>query len=124
MYNVSMSFLTTLQYSFIDFVTSLLKWPLWWYSTGLVAVLKTLWRTFDYQWKSMAVGVWIKNIFVPMFGQRDWQSRIISFIMRVVNIIGRSFAGLIWAMILMLVAVIYVAWLPIIVTLLYLSIYA
>lgn len=119
-----MSFLTTIQYSFVDLVTSILKWPLWWYSTGLVAVFKSLWQMFSYQIKSMAVGVWIKNIFVPMFGQRDWQSRIISFIMRVVNIIGRSFAGFIWGMILFLVGVLYIAWLPLVFTLLYLSIYA
>lgn len=78
---------------------------------------------FDYQIKSMAVGVWVKNIFVPMFGQRDWQSRIISFVMRVVNIIGRSFAGLIWGLFLLVVGLVYIAWLPFIFTLMYLAIY-
>ena len=38
----------------------------------------------------LAIKVWIKNIFVPMFGMHDWQSRIISFFMRVVQIIGRA----------------------------------
>jgi len=37
----------------------------------------------------MGLGVWIKNLFVPMFQQYDWQGRIISFFMRLFQIIFR-----------------------------------
>ena len=42
--------------------------------------------------RTLAIRVWIRNIFVPMFGMYDWQSRLISFFMRVVQIIGRTIA--------------------------------
>ncbi len=73
-------------------VFDVVRFPLWWYSQGLVAASRFA-RDFvvGYE-RSLALSVWLKNIFVPMFGQHDWQSRIISVFMRVVNIIGRGLA--------------------------------
>ena len=61
----------------------------------------------------LAIGVWTKNIFVPMFGMHDWQSRIISFFMRVVQIIGRSIALCILTVIIVFALVLYVLILPV-----------
>jgi len=33
--------------------------------------------------------VWLKNLFAPMFGQTDWQGRLISFFMRLAVLGGR-----------------------------------
>ncbi|PIX12175.1 hypothetical protein COZ73_00770, partial [Candidatus Falkowbacteria bacterium CG_4_8_14_3_um_filter_36_11] len=46
--------------------------------------------------KSLALLIWIKNIGRPMYGQYDWQGRIISFFMRLIQIIIRSFFMLFW----------------------------
>lgn len=54
-----------------------------------------------------AIEVWIKNIFVPMFGQHDWQSRLISVFMRLVQIIGRSLALVVVTLGIVLVSVLY-----------------
>lgn len=62
--------------------------------------------------RTLAIRVWIKNIFVPMFGMHDWQSRLISFFMRVVQIIGRSIALLIFTFAALLALAIYVLILP------------
>jgi hypothetical protein len=43
----------------------------------------------------LALFVWIKNIFTPMYGQYDWQGRLISLFMRIVQIIFRGFVMLI-----------------------------
>lgn len=44
----------------------------------------------------MAPGLWLKNIFVPMYGQRDFQGRVASFFIRFVNVIVRSVSLLMW----------------------------
>ena len=52
---------------------------------------------------------WAKNIFVPMFGRYDWQSRIISVFMRFVNVVGRGSVTIIVAFIVLGVFALYVA---------------
>lgn len=98
----------TLKYFFIDFFGSLLKWPVWWYSSGLVYVVKQLTLGVKGYSKSLAVGVWIRNLFVPMFGQNDWQSRLISFGMRVFQIIARSFFVALWTILMIAVFLVYI----------------
>jgi len=38
----------------------------------------------------LAPMLWLKNLLVPMFGQYDWQGRLVSFFMRLVNVIFRE----------------------------------
>jgi len=70
----------------------LLRFPTWWYGKGLFRAAKYALEFIQGYARTLGVSVWIKNIFTPMFGRYDWQSRIISVFMRSVNIIGRSFA--------------------------------
>ncbi|PJA11135.1 hypothetical protein COX67_01360, partial [Candidatus Falkowbacteria bacterium CG_4_10_14_0_2_um_filter_36_22] len=70
--------------------------PLWWYSTGLMRLLNNLRNFLSDREKSLALLIWIKNIGRPMYGQYDWQGRIISFFMRLIQIIIRSFFMLFW----------------------------
>ena len=46
-------------------------------------------------WRSLGLPLWIKNLFTPMFQQYDVMGRLISFFMRLVQIIGRIIAFLI-----------------------------
>jgi len=46
--------------------------------------------------RELGLTIWIKNIFRPMFGQYDWQGRIISFFVRVFQIIVRFVIFLFW----------------------------
>jgi hypothetical protein len=69
----------------------------WWYSFGIVVsfdFLKARLREANEQFVPL---LWLKNLFVPMYGQYDWQGRIMSVFMRLVNVIGRSIALLIWS---------------------------
>jgi hypothetical protein len=70
--------------------------PIWWYTFGMVRAAK--WCSFVLNDGNdlLAPGIWIRNIFVPMFGQYDWQGRIISFFMRLIQIVFRSAALLGW----------------------------
>jgi len=69
-----------------------LRFPQWWYGKGLIDAARTAVETVQGYARRLGLRVWTKNIFTPMFGQYDWQSRIISVFMRTVNIIGRGFA--------------------------------
>jgi hypothetical protein len=91
----------------ITAVKDVVLFPLWWYTKGIVYMLDKLWLSARRQSANFAVGIWIKNLFVPMYGQYDWQGRIISFVVRLVQIIVRSIAYSIWLMILALLAVVY-----------------
>ena len=81
----------------IDFFIDIFYFPVWWYSAGAKRALIGCWHLIREANISMAPGLWLKNIFVPMFGQRDWQGRIMSFFMRLVNVIGRGIALFIWS---------------------------
>lgn len=82
-----MSFLRIL---LVDIILDILYFPLWWYSKGLVLAVRWMMREVHDAENFMGLGIWIKNIFRPMFGQYDFGSRIISFFMRFFQIILRS----------------------------------
>jgi hypothetical protein len=46
--------------------------------------------------KALALLVWIRNIFRPMYAQYDFAGILISFFIRLVQIIFRSFILLFW----------------------------
>jgi hypothetical protein len=88
-------------------VLDALYFPLWWYSRGLYICLRALLNFCDQWWRALAVALWLKYLFVPMYGQRDFFGRLISFMMRVLQIVFRmmlfvmiaglaSFAMLVW----------------------------
>src|SRR3989344_6211305 len=69
---------------------NLLYFPLWWYSAGLWSLLTALHDWLTGAFKNLALGVWVKNIFVPMYGQRDFAGWAISVLMRLVQIVWRA----------------------------------
>jgi hypothetical protein len=88
----------------------ILYFPVWWYTVGLVRFAKGAGRLFSNQEKSLGLLVWAKNIFVPMYGQRDWAGRLISFLVRSVQIIARGFVMALW---FLLICLALLAWLAI-----------
>jgi len=79
-------------------ILDIIYFPLWWYTAGAWKALRWCFGLFEKGNGVLAPGLWFINIFVPMYGQFDWQGRLISFLMRSVQIIARSFALLVWAM--------------------------
>lgn len=101
------------KYFFVDLVGGMLRWPIWWYTKGLVGTVRWAGNAVGGYAKQLAIRVWIKNIFVPMYGTRDFQSRIISFFMRSVQIFARGFVLLLWFFVVLLIVAAYIA-LPIV----------
>ncbi len=93
----------------VEIALDILKFPLWWYTSGLLLMLNWCGRTLKGYAQFMGIGVWVKNIFVPMFGQHDWQSRMISIFMRIIQIIARSMALVFIAIGIVLVFGMYLA---------------
>lgn len=89
-------FVLVLQKLFLEAIFDIVYFPLWWYTAGAKHALLWCLHLFLSGNRRLAPGLWLKNIFVPMFGQYDWQGRIISFFMRTVQIVARTAALLIW----------------------------
>ena len=88
---------------FFDFLFDFVCFPLWWYTAGMKRALVSVIQLFRDGNLYLAPGLWLKNIFVPMFGQNDLQGRLVSIFMRFINIIGRTIALLIWFVICILI---------------------
>lgn len=91
----------------IQAVGEVLYFPIWWYSAGLFTCARRLLKFWLDQEKLLGVGVWIKNIFVPMYGQSDFAGRVISFLMRCFQIIVRS---IVLFFFLILVLIVFLIW--------------
>lgn len=74
-----------------EIIRDVVYFPVWWYSRGLVRTARGLKNFLINKERSLALFVWLKNIFRPMYGQRDWQGYLISFFIRLIQIIIRGF---------------------------------
>jgi len=79
-----------------EFIFDILFFPFWWYGAGLLRVVIWAQQMIARVNQQFAPGLWIKNLFVPMFGQTDRQGRLMSIFMRFANFVGRSIALFIW----------------------------
>lgn len=94
---------------FYELVGEVVRFPVWWYSTGIVHTVGSLFGVWQGYARTLAIGVWMKNLFVPMYGQYSIQGRIISVFMRLVQITFRGFALVLCALLLVVMFGLYVA---------------
>lgn len=81
--------------------------PIWWYSVGWFRFGKFLYNFLAWQQASLGFFVWVKNLFVPMYGQSDITGRLISFFIRLVQII---FRGLLLLIIFVITLALFIIW--------------
>lgn len=81
--------------------------PVWWYSRGLARTARALADFLADRERSLALFVWIKNIFKPMYGQYNWQGHLISFFVRLTQIIVRGAIMIVWLLVAILIFVIW-----------------
>ena len=91
----------------LKIIGDIFYFPIWWYSVGLVRLLRNIWNFLRNKERSIGLFIWIKNIFVPMYGQRDWAGRLISFVMRLVQIVFRSLILFIWVVLSLVLIIIW-----------------
>lgn len=101
-------YIVIFQRLFLLAILDIFYFPIWWYTKGAIRGLRAVWGLAKDGNARLAPGLWLKNIFVPMFGQYDWQGRMVSFFMRSVQIVFRSVALVGW---FFLCVVLWLAWL-------------
>lgn len=92
-----------------EIMRDILYFPVWWYTRGLFNLVKSLRDFLVEREKGLALTVWIKNIFKPMYAQTDWQGILISILMRIIEIIGRSIVMFFWVIVVLIAFVFWVA---------------
>lgn len=99
--------IVVLQRITIQFILDFLYFPIWWYSAGSVWALRLCFQLFTVQQTKLSPMLWLKNLFVPMYGQYDWQGRIVSVFIRGANVIVRLFIVLLWAIFFVILFCLY-----------------
>lgn len=84
---------------FIDVFGSLAWFPAWWYTTGLMRVIHAAGRGLAYRRAQYGFRIWIRNFFVPMYGQYDLTGKLVSVFMRFVVLVGRAIAYVVEAIV-------------------------
>lgn len=92
----------------IDQIKTLLYFPIWWYSKGFIEMLKRSEIFIADMEQTLGFLIWVRNLFVPMFGQHDFAGRAISFVLRLFQIFVK---GLVLVMVIVVVIVIDIVWL-------------
>ncbi len=99
--------LIVLQRVTVQFILDVLYFPLWWYSAGALTAMRFCFQLFSDQQTKLAPMLWLKNLFVPMYGQYDWQGRIVSVFIRFANVCIRSLVVIVWAIFYLIGFVLY-----------------
>lgn len=73
-----------------EFFLDFLYFPIWWYTKGAIKAFRVYKDALVHVNFRFAPGLWLKNLFTPMYGQRDWEGRLVSIFIRFVNIVFRS----------------------------------
>lgn len=97
-----------IKYIAVDLVGDFFFFPLWWYTKGFKkSIIFTLEKIKDAE-SSLGVGIWLKNLFKPMYGQYDIQGRIVSFLMRFIQLIFRSIVFGVFFVLILFVPIIWI----------------
>lgn len=92
----------------LDTLREILYFPIWWYSRGLRLAAGFSWQRIKNMEARLGVKVWVVNIFKPMFAQRDIAGVLISFFMRIFQIIVRSLILFFWIFIMIFIPLIWI----------------
>ena len=111
-------YLLVLQRLFLELILDIIYFPIWWYTSGLKHAWVFCWHLLEDGNAVLAPGLWLKNIFVPMFGQSDFQGRLVSFFMRLINVLARGFVLLLYLVLLLFLFLLWII-IPIIVVYLF-----
>ncbi|MBU1039422.1 hypothetical protein KKC17_04345 [Patescibacteria group bacterium] len=66
----------------LEFLLDVIRFPVWWYSKGLVKVAVWCWRSFRINRQKLALGLFVRSFFKPMYQDYSWQGRLISLLAR------------------------------------------
>lgn len=100
--------IATLKYIAIEIIWDIIYFPIWWYTKGLKKVANYCIQSAIFHInRRLALGIWLKSIFKPMYGDYTREGRIISFFMRLIVLLWKLVAVLLWLIVLFLL---FIGW--------------
>ncbi len=91
-------------------IVSLFSYPIWWYSTGVSNLLSWIQEGLRYRWHKYALGLWLRHLTTPMYGEYSWLGRGVSLFMRLIVVCARGVAWLVEAFVYGLLLAFWVVW--------------
>jgi hypothetical protein len=101
--------LNILKLIFVDLVLEILYFPLWWYSFGLYKTGFFCIKKMKKQWNNMSLSIHFKFLFKPMYAQRDFAGRLISFFARLVQLVFKLVAFFIFIFIFIFIFLLWIS---------------
>lgn len=98
-----------LRFIVTDLLGDFVYFPIWWETHGVVRIVRWALARLRGSAARLGLAVWLKNLFVPMYGQYDVGGRIVSFFMRFFQIIFRFALLLILFVIFILLILLWIA---------------
>lgn len=93
-------FANTFKFITRDIIGNILYFPVWWYTVGAYKILRRIGKEIKEFAYDLNLKILFKYLFKPMYGMTDIWSRIISFMVRIVQFCILAFVTLIWVIIL------------------------
>lgn len=91
-----------------------LFWPVWWYARGLSQTSLWIMNSVRESVKFFGLDVWVKNLFVPMYGDESIAGKLMSFGVRSVVVLVRGMGVVLWFVISVLLFFFYVLVFPLV----------
>lgn len=92
---------------FLDIIWDIVYFPIWWYSQGLLQTIKWAGLKIVNLERTLGLDIWLINLFRPMYGQGDLIGKLISFLMRVVQIVFRGMILILGSVCFLLLALVW-----------------
>jgi hypothetical protein len=73
-----------------EFLLDAVRFPLWWYSGGLVKVFRFCRDGFRATAWRVSLGLFARYLFTPMYGDYTYSGRALSFVVRLVLLVWKS----------------------------------
>lgn len=99
----------TLRAVLVDLFKGVFFFPVWWYGRGLFSTARFCVETIHNQERQLGVDIWLKNLFVPMYGSYDIAGRLISFVVRSAQVFARSLFLGVYALGVLILFLLYLA---------------
>lgn len=100
---------SSFKYIVVEILWDIIYFPVWWYTKGIKRIfLYCINSAKLHVTRRLALGVWLKNMFTPMFGDYTKEGRIISFFMRFFVLIWKLIATVLWLIVLLILFLLWI----------------
>lgn len=96
------------QFLFTVLFFDVLRFPVWWYTTGLLRAFRFFGQEAAVGAESLSLILLFRNLLKPMYGDYTKTGRIISFFLRIILFAVRLVLYFLWLVLLLLFIVIWI----------------